>query len=306
MSKMGTMLAPYLFPHQARLGEDNVVLHARARQHRVEGFAGPVSVKTVLEGTVAWHVSGRDLVVDPASFLILGAGEKYSMRIDEWRPVETCCAFFAPGFFERTVLDATSSLATALAHPERPLKPIPPYLSSAYHDQERSLLNRVQSLAARCKVALAPSGAEEDFLLLAVELHRFVAKIREQIERVPAVRPATREELYRRLLIGRDYLHSHTSEPVSLTDAARAACLSPYHFHRAFKQAFEWTPHVYLTRLRLSQARLKLEAGAAVTEACMAAGFSSPAAFSRLYRSHYGQAPSQVRRKLRKIRQENG
>lgn len=295
---------PFLFPEAARLGEDNVLLHARAKRHRVDGFAGPLSIKTVLEGRVTWTIAGRGLVVDPSSFLIVSADEKYSMDIDELKPVETCCAFFAPGFAERTVLDATSPLRVAIDDPNRPVPPTSPYLSAAHADRELALVSRVQSLARRCKHALAPSGAEEDFLLLAVELLQFQEHIREQIARVPAVRQSTREELFRRLLIGREYMHSHSTEPVSLAASARAACLSPFHFHRGFARAFQQTPHAYLTQIRIAQARRKIERGSTVLEACLDAGFSSPSAFTRLFRAHYGEPPSAVRGKIRKIGQE--
>jgi AraC-like DNA-binding protein len=116
--------------------------------------------------------------------------------------------------------------------------------------------------------------------------------------RLPAIRQSTRQELFRRLLVGRDYLHSHSSGPVSLAAVARAACLSRFHFHRGFTQAFQRTPHAYLTGLRLERARATIESGSSVLEACLDAGFSSPSAFTRLFRSHYGEAPSAVRRKF--------
>jgi len=66
---------PYLFPDGAQIGDANVVLHARAKQHRVSNYAGPLSIKTVLSGRVAWIVGGRELVVDRSSFLVLSDGE---------------------------------------------------------------------------------------------------------------------------------------------------------------------------------------------------------------------------------------
>ena len=288
---------PYLFPEGARLGEDNAVLHARARRHRVENYAGPLSIKTVLAGRVAWIVAGRELVVDESSFLIVSAGERYSMNIESLTPVETCCAFFAPGFVERTVLDATSPLEQSLEEPDR-AAPAAPYLSGAHRDRDRSLAGRVQSLAPRCEQGLAPSACEEDFLLLAVELLQFQMNIREQAARIPGIRNSTRQELFRRLLIGREYMHSHASEPVSLAAAARAACLSPFHFHRGFTHAFEQTPHAYLTGIRLAQARRLIEAGSLVLDACLDAGFASASAFSRLFQSRYGEKPSEVRAKF--------
>jgi AraC-like DNA-binding protein len=82
---------------------------------------------------------------------------------------------------------------------------------------------------------------------------------------------------------------------VSLEDTARAACLSRYHFHRAFTRAFRKTPHVYLTEVRLARAHGLLRAGASVAEACTEVGFTSTPSFSRLFRTAYGVPPSAVR-----------
>ena len=289
------MRAPYLFPEGARFGADNLFLHAKARRHQVSDFAGPLSIKTVLSGAVAWKVGGHDLVVDPNSFLILGAGEKYSMDINEPRVVETACAFFRGGFAEEVAQDATTRVEAALDNPSRPA-PCLPYLSRLHTDPERSILDRVQTMALGCSREIQPSGFEEDFLLLSKSLLLRYEQIRLQVSRVPAVRSSTREELFRRLEIGKEYIHGHVEAPVSLDELSRAACLSRYHFHRAFTQVFQKTPHTYLTEVRLARAHSLLRSGAAVTEVCLSVGFSSHSSFSRLFRSNYGLAPSAVRK----------
>jgi AraC-like DNA-binding protein len=289
--------APYLFPLGTRLGEHNLVLHATARRHSIDSYAGPLSIKTVLRGRVTWVVAGRDLIVDLSSFLVLAAGERYSMKIDEPKPVETCCAFFAKGFLEQIAADLTSPLQTALDAPER-TAPSLAYLSALHGDRERALTGRVCTLTKRCEKALNPSGAEEDFLALGVSLLEYYEQIRAQAARLPAVRSSTRQELFRRLLIGREYIHSHGSDPISLANVARAACLSPFHFHRGFTRAFQQTPHSYLTQLRLARARDMIASGSSVLEACIAVGFSSPSAFSRLFRQRLGYAPSAARREF--------
>src|SRR5262249_48349633 len=152
---------------------------------------GPLSIKTVLDGEVAWTIHGRDLVVDRSSFLIVAEGEKYSMNIDARRPVETCCAFFAPGFVEGVALDATSPLERSLDAPER-LPPAMPYLSALHGDRERALVNQLQTLAKRCEHALAPSGVEEGFFQLADQLLQFYDGIRQEVSRLPSLRESTR------------------------------------------------------------------------------------------------------------------
>jgi len=286
--------APYLFPAGARLGEHNLVLHASAKRHSINGYAGPLSIKTVLRGRVSWVVGSREFVVDPSSFLVLATGERYSMNIDAPKPVETCCAFFASGFLEQIAADLTSALEEALDSPDR----IPPplaYLSASHGDRERALTGRVCGLAERCEKALTPSGAEEDFVVLAISLLEYYEQIRAQAARVAAARSSTRQELFRRLLIGREYIHSHCVDPISLAAVARAACLSPFHFHRGFTRAFQETPHSYLTGLRLAQACNMIARGTSVLDACVAVGFSSPSAFSRLFRKRFGYAPSQFK-----------
>src|SRR5438045_3348611 len=102
----------YLFPDGARFGQHNLVLHARGRRHTVSGFAGPLSIKTVISGVVSWKAGGRELVVDQGSFLVLNEGEEYSMDVDAVRPVETACAFFRSGFVEAHAQDATTPVET--------------------------------------------------------------------------------------------------------------------------------------------------------------------------------------------------
>jgi len=285
----------YLFPDGAAFGADNVVLHARAKHHTVTDFPGPLSIKTVVHGAVPWIVGGRTLVVDPASFLVLDDGEKYSMNFEATCAMETACAFFRRGFVERVAQDATTSVETSLDDPERPASALPS-ISRLHLDPGGVIIRRLQTLAKRCSAELQPSSFEEDFLLLSNSLLTFYEHIRAQIARVPAAKASTREELFRRLERGREFIHGQADGPLSLDTVARTACLSPFHFHRVFTQVFEKTPHAYVTEVRLARARALIQSGHPVTEACVDVGFTSTSSFSRLFRAKYGTPPSRVRR----------
>jgi len=134
----------FLFPDGARFGADNVILHARARRHTVQAFAGPLSIKSTVSGCVSWTVNGSDLLVDPNSFLVLGEGEEYSMDIDAPRIVETACAFFRQGFVEQTALDATTAIEASLDDPARTGPSVPArervYLRARASSQTGALL----------------------------------------------------------------------------------------------------------------------------------------------------------------------
>jgi AraC family transcriptional regulator len=283
----------YLFPDGAQFGTDNLILHARAKRHVVHDVAGPLSIKTVIEGEVSWKLARREVTVDSRSFLMLREGEKYSLDIDGGKAVETCCVFFQSGFAEQAMQDATTPLEASLDHPTRSA-PALPFLSYLHSDTEGRLVPYIHTLARRAAGELAPSASEEAFLQAAARLLRFYKEVRAQMARLPAVKTGTREELYRRLLIAKEYVHSHRDDAVSLEAVARAACLSRYHFHRAFTETFRSTPHAYITELRLRRAHALLRQGTPVTETCMEVGFSSLSSFSRLFRGRYGTPPSGI------------
>ena len=284
----------YLFPAGAQFSRDNLVLHAHGRRHKIEGFAGPLSIKTVIDGIVTWRTGGRDLAVDQASFLVLNDGEEYSMHVNETHPIETACAFFRSGFVEAHAQDATTPLEKSLDDPVR-TAPRLPFLSRIHTDAGGRILRRVQTLAQRCERELQPSSFEEDFLVLSEELLLLYAEVQAQMARLPGVKRSTREEVFRRLQRGREYLHTNLEEPASLESTARIACLSQYHFHRTFTQAFAKTPHAYLTEVRLARAHALLRSGMPVVRACTEVGFTSASSFSRLFRDAYGIPPSAVR-----------
>jgi AraC-like DNA-binding protein len=102
----------------------------------------------------------------------------------------------------------------------------------------------------------------------------------------------TRERLERaRRLIDACY-----DQPLDLDQLARAACLSPYHFHRLFSREFDDTPHRYLTQRRVERAReLLVRTELPVTEVCLRVGFQSLGSFSTLFRRHAGHSPARYR-----------
>ena len=64
-----------------------------------------------------------------------------------------------------------------------------------------------------------------------------------------------RQELYRRLSWGRDFIHSNYQQQITIDDMARAACLSKYHFIRLFHALEGVTPYNYLQRKRVAVAQ---------------------------------------------------
>jgi AraC-like DNA-binding protein len=105
---------------------------------------------------------------------------------------------------------------------------------------------------------------------------------------------------FARLCRARDYLGASYRERITLENAARHACLSPFHFNRLFARAFSETPHEFLTRRRMEEARRRLLAeNESVTDICFDIGYQSLGSFSSRFRSLTGLSPAAFRRQAR-------
>ena len=90
-----------------------------------------------------------------------------------------------------------------------------------------------------------------------------------------------------------DYATQHLAEPLRLEDVAKAACFSPYHFHRIFQALMGETLASFIKRIRLERSvyLMSHRAGTNLTEIALSCGFSSSSDFSRSFRAHYGVPP---------------
>jgi AraC family transcriptional regulator len=86
------------------------------------------------------------------------------------------------------------------------------------------------------------------------------------------------------------------SEPLSLTDIARSAILSRFHFSRVFKEATGVSPGQFLTAVRIHQAkRMLLATSMNVADVSAAVGYSSPGSFTNRFTDSVGMSPSRFR-----------
>jgi AraC-like DNA-binding protein len=105
---------------------------------------------------------------------------------------------------------------------------------------------------------------------------------------------------FARLCRGRDFLAANFAGPVRLEHAANQACLSPFHFSRVFLRTFGETPHEFVTRVRIGEAKKRLLADhQSVTDVCFEVGYQSLGSFTGRFRSLTGLAPGEFRRQAR-------
>jgi AraC family transcriptional regulator len=289
-------LMPSTTPSDGAAGHE--ILRARSRRYHWEG-EGALSIKAFFAGRARYGAGQGRFVVDDRAYLVLNRGQRYAVTIEGDAPSESFCVFFAPGFADQVARGLTLSSAGLLDDPTAS-GPDPDFFERTYaHD------DLISPVLLRLRAALA--RGERDQLWLTEQLHALMGRLLRrqgaslrEAEQLPALRAATREEIYRRAHRARDYATALFDRPLGLDELAHAACLSPNHLLRSFRQVFGQTPHQYLTEVRLGEARrLLTETDRPVTEICLAIGFQSLGSFSWLFRRRVGVSPETYRRQFR-------
>jgi AraC family transcriptional regulator len=214
-----------------------------------------LSIKACWGGTERYFIDNRILNVDDDSYLIFNDRRKYASSIKSERPVRSFSIFFRPGFAEEVlggmltpqdrILDRRGESEHAVVEFAEHLRP---------HD--RLVTPVLRYIAYHVDKGVDDEAWYEEQLSFLLERmlssHRLTAQA---IQSLPASRSAKRQELFRRLSWGRDFVHANYHRTITIDDMARAACLSKFHFIRLFHALEGVTPYRYLQQKRVAAAQ---------------------------------------------------
>ncbi|WP_425445875.1 AraC family transcriptional regulator [Dethiothermospora halolimnae] len=113
---------------------------------------------------------------------------------------------------------------------------------------------------------------------------------------------ATYMEYISRINRVQDYIEANLSGDLSLDILAEVSGFSKFHFHRIFSGIVKETLLNYINRIRMERAisLLLRNPSMSITEIAMMLGFSESAAFSRLFKRHFGKSATEVRQNYSK------
>ncbi len=103
-------------------------------------------------------------------------------------------------------------------------------------------------------------------------------------------------EVYQRIVSAKIFIDENFDQQLDLDIISRQSCISRFHFHRLFTRIYRKTPHQYLTKKRIDNAKLMLaDDDLSVSEICNNVGFESIGSFSILFKRQIGFAPQYYR-----------
>jgi AraC family transcriptional regulator len=282
--------------HFSRFRQHNIVFNAESSNSFCDDHAGCLSIKTILRGEEWYGIDGRQLAVRPGQYLVLNDDQQYSCRIQQQEKVKCLSVFFRKDFaaavFQDLHTKAEQQLDQPFLHPGvipefyQTLNPVTPELQS-----------QLWALVAALENNRNDESVTDEHLLFLLE-HLLISH-RTDLKReagIDAIKASTRQELYKRVCVARDLLHSSFNEQMDLKTISASACLSVPQLVRQFRSAFRCTPHQYLIRIRLEHAAALLRnTNQPVQDISMNTGFDTTSAFCRAFKSAYHLQPLQYR-----------
>lgn len=169
----------------------------------------------------------------------------------------------------------------------------PASIELKYHGGFRDPLIEQIAWAIRAEMTdPAPAGKmliETLAMSLGIHIVRHYSNLNPSSNPLQPVRGALDPQRLRRVT---DFIDAHLGEHLTIETLAKEACLSPFHFARAFKAATGTAPHRYLSERRLERARALIDEGelpfGTIAYDC---GFSSQAHFTRWFKQAVGTTP---------------
>lgn len=262
-----------------------------------QGTTGKYGLHAVFAGEVHYTIEKRHLTLVPGSFIFLNPNTCYTKNIDATTEVEILTILFDPEFirdFESSVLLNQQLLSDS---------------SEVVRQRKIRLLESIYPLLGDLKFNLLQLGRQvETGVYDAARLTEYLNHTlldyydiynTEVIKREASLQflnGGTKTEILRRLSVARDYMVSNYKKRIQLEEIAQVACLSVNHLLRTFKQAYQQSPHQFLTRVRLQQAKYLLKnTDYPVGEIVDIIGFECPSSFIRLFRNSFNVTPGQYR-----------
>jgi AraC-like DNA-binding protein len=252
-----------------------------------------LSVKCMFNGSALYRADRAWFAVNEKGYLILNDQQPYEIHIDSPTRLESFIIFFPRNWAEQVLTSLRRSPEKLLDEPEH-MQERSAHFFERFTPHDELVSPVLTSLRRAHKSGPLPDlWVEQELRQLLACMFQAQDDALCKSDALPARRASTREELWRRLNRGRDFIHAHFESPLTLSEISRAACLSPFYFLRGFKAVFQLTPHEYLSTCRIERAKFLLErTELPVTEICFAVGFESLGSFSSWFSRFTGVSPS--------------
>jgi AraC-like DNA-binding protein len=235
-----------------------------------------LSIGTVDRGARVIMQRGESALIPAHSLFVINPGASHSCKSGDGR-----------GHSYRIACVDVEAAAAAASQISEKDRPILRFKKVLLDDSDlRARLHRFFSL-----IETADPGRESFFFSFLCDL----------VIRHGDFQPASSDAAPRKNAVARacEFIRANHAGNIPLDQLAQVACLSPFHFQRAFVTAMGISPHDYQVQCRIRKARELLHEGHGITDAALETGFADQSHFTRCFKRLMGTSPGRYVREMR-------
>ena len=245
------------------------------KRYERKSFSGRPSVKMVLSGNENYNVDGHRYNLHHGSFLVVDNDNWVEILVDARKEVKGICIFPEKKLLNEVAKTRLSTCQSLLDSPfETDDISLVHNLFNCKDNRTGRFLIKNISTIIQLQERKKSIDFEDFYAGLAECLIDDQLELQGQLRNIPCIKRTTKEELYRRVAVARNFIADNYSLKMSLDDLAQEAFLSKYHFTRTFKLLFGMSPYQYLLGRRLEKAEELLAQNYSYSKVSDLVGFS--------------------------------
>lgn len=280
-------------------GWPNVILSVDSSATERDEITGPFSLFYNLSGKSLVGLDSKWFQVSSSFYCLSNNGQTYDLHIPKGEHSKTFNIHFGKSLFEEVTQLIFQKNEWALDNLNNIHIPGLEVLSrTEYMDDDlRSKLLQLHRYRQFCE---GDYSLDREYEMTASILEHLILHAQSKLKKlhqISALKSGTRKELFKRVNVGLDYMHSNELVNLDLKNISQNSGLSKFHYIRVFKEIFGITPTAYISHLRVKKANgLILRSNKDLGEIAIELGFSELSAFTRFYKRLTGITPSSIRK----------
>jgi len=229
--------------------------------------------------------------------MVINEGESFNSHIQSNGPIEGLVVAYSKADFNSTFHNMSRTYGEMLDDPFE-------YKSSQFIFESKCLIlskpvrHLMKTLRTNIVSAeLSTFSYEQLFQQLFMQVVSDTCAVSDRLGRTSIKKSTTKKELFRRLLIAKEYMDNNLQEELTLKKLSQLSALSEFHFLRCFALFMGHTPHKYLVKKRMTRAMFLLrDQEEPVSVISQIVGFKDRSSFGRLFKKITGMTPLSYRK----------
>lgn len=275
--------------------DSNRIVFSSARKFFRKPFKSGVCIKLCLEGEEKYYINNHPFLNRKGEFLVNNNESEVSVDFESRSDSKGICIYLS----QDTINDTYSHLIGSNQLDECVTTEFPDFYEDIYKIDN----SRFSAFLPFLKNIQPDKGATIDQKIFDLEHFYFSiaealilekVKIGKVTDTMDANKKSTRDELYKRATLAKNYIHSSTKEPFDLTALSKNVGVSKFQLIRIFQSVYGKTPKQYDLIFRMNRAKDLLESGdeSTISSIAFQMGYPDLPTFSKAFKKVYAESPS--------------